>query len=241
MYGPEFAEIYDHVYTLRGKDYPAESKYVAEQIRSRSPGASSLLDVACGTGGHLRCFDELFDDVEGLELSEAMLSVARRRMPATRLHQGDMRAFDIGRTYDAVVCMFASVAHQSAAELATTMRRFARHLRPGGVVVVEPWWFPENFAEGYVAADVLTPDHRTISRVSHARREGGASRMDVHYVVADPGSGIRHFTETYLHQLFPRDLYERTLRQAGFATEYVEGTPSGRGLFVGIREEAVSA
>lgn len=240
MYGPEFADIYDHVYTLRGKDYPAESKYVTEQVRGRLPGASSLLDVACGTGGHLRYFDELFEHVEGVELSEAMLSVARRRMPTTSLHQGDMRSFDVGRTFDAVVCLFAAVAHQSADELAATMRCFARHLNPGGVVVIEPWWFPETFLEGHVAADVLTPDHRTISRVSHTTREGEASRMEVHYVVADAGSGARHFVETYLHQLFPRDLYERTLREAGFTTEYVEGAQSGRGLFLGTREGAES-
>ncbi|MDJ1133677.1 class I SAM-dependent DNA methyltransferase [Streptomyces iconiensis] len=238
MYGPEFAEIYDHVYTLRGKDYPAESKQVTEQIRCRLPGASSLLDVACGTGGHLRYLKEAFAHVEGLELSGAMLSVARKRMPGTPLHQGDMRGFDLGRTFDAVVCMFASVAHQSAAELATTAQCFARHLRPGGVVVVEPWWFPETFAEGYVAADVLMPDHRTIARVSHAHREGDASRMEVHYVVAEPESGVRHFVESYVHQLFPRALYERALSDAGFSTEYIGGAQAGRGLFLGVKEGA---
>lgn len=237
MYGPEFAEIYDHVYTLRGKDYPAETKYVTEQIRGRLPEASSLLDVACGTGGHLRYFDELFQHVEGVEISEAMLSVARDRMPGIPLHQGDMRAFDVGRTFDALVCMFAAVAHQSADELAGTLRCFARHLRPGGVVVVEPWWFPETFLDGYVAADVLTPDHRTISRVSHTRLQDGASHMDVHYVVADAG-GARHFVESYVHQLFSRELYERTLREAGFTTEYIEGAQSGRGLFLGVKEGA---
>ncbi|CAM5280030.1 hypothetical protein GCM10010329_78690 [Streptomyces spiroverticillatus] len=237
MYGPEFAEIYDHVYTLRGKDYPAEAKHVTEEIRARLPEAASLLDVACGTGGHLRHFDGLFEHVEGVELSEAMLEVARDRMPGIPLHQGDMRAFDVGRTFDAVVCLFAAVAHQSAEELAGTLRCFARHLRPGGVVVVEPWWFPETFLDGYVAADVLTPDHRTISRVSHTRLEDGASHMDVHYVVAD-ARGARHFVESYVHRLFPRDLYEQTLRAAGFTTQYVEGVPSGRGLFLGVKEGA---
>ncbi|MFD0430972.1 class I SAM-dependent DNA methyltransferase [Streptomyces zhihengii] len=130
MYGPEFAEIYDLVYTLRGKDYPAESAYVAGLIRERVPGASSILDVACGTGGHLRHFLGMFDRAEGVELSDAMLAVARDRLPEARLHHGDMRDFDLGRAYDAVVCLFAAVAHQDPAELGGTMRCFARHLRP---------------------------------------------------------------------------------------------------------------
>ncbi|MFC9267907.1 class I SAM-dependent methyltransferase [Streptomyces zhihengii] len=238
MYGPEFAEIYDLVYTLRGKDYPAESAYVAGLIRERVPAASSILDVACGTGGHLRHFLGMFDRAEGVELSDAMLAVARDRLPGARLHHGDMRDFDLGRAYDAVVCLFAAVAHQDPAELGGTMRCFARHLRPGGVVVVEPWWFPETFTDGYVAADVLRPDHRTVTRLSHTTREGDASRMDVHYVVADPKTGARHFTESYVHQLFPRALYERTLRDAGLRPEFIEGSQSGRGVFLGVKEGA---
>ena len=54
MYGAEFAEIYDLIYSSRGKDYPQEAKYMAELIRTRTPDADSLLDVGCATAAHLR-------------------------------------------------------------------------------------------------------------------------------------------------------------------------------------------
>ena len=45
------AHIYDAVYSF--KDYGAESARIHTLIEERSPGASTLLDVACGTGKHL--------------------------------------------------------------------------------------------------------------------------------------------------------------------------------------------
>ena len=49
------AEVYDAVYTsgLLGKDYDTEAAHLLERIEQRRPGASTLLDVCCGTGLHL--------------------------------------------------------------------------------------------------------------------------------------------------------------------------------------------
>jgi ubiquinone/menaquinone biosynthesis C-methylase UbiE len=235
VYGPGYAEIYDLIHSWwRGKDYETEATQVAEMIQARKPEASSLLDVACGTGIHLERFAKSFDHVEGIDLSEAMLSIARTRMPEAVLHQGDMRELDLPRRFDAITCMFTAIAHQTEDELGETLRRFARHLNPGGVVVLDPWWFPEKFIEGYVSAEVLKPDHRSIARVSHTVRDGDWSRMEVHYLVVDEKNGVRYFTEPYLHRLIPREQYEQALRDAGFTPEYVEDFHSGRGLFLGV-------
>ncbi|RKN11538.1 class I SAM-dependent DNA methyltransferase [Streptomyces radicis] len=237
MYGPEFARVYDHVYTLRGKDYAGETADLVKLIRSRAPGADSLLDVGCGTGGHLVHLAGLFGEVEGLELSPDMLAVATERLPDTVLHQGDMRAFDTGRRYDAVISLFGTIGHAyTEQELRAVFHGFARHLRPGGVVVTEPWWFVEDFIDGYISADVIEPDGLTVARVSHTRRDGDSSRMEVHYLVSDAERGTRHFSESYRHRLYTREQYEEAQRDAGFATEYVPGLAQGRGLFVAVRD-----
>ncbi|MGH3939494.1 MAG: class I SAM-dependent methyltransferase [Pseudonocardiaceae bacterium] len=237
MYGAEVAEIFDLVHQARGKDFAAEAADVARRVRTRAPTASSLLDVACGTGGHLRTFAELFDHVEGVELAEPMLAVATRRLPAITLHCGDMRNFDLGRTFDAISCMTGSIGYmRTTAELKTALRRFAEHLVPGGVVAVDPWWFLESFAAGHVSGDVVTVAGRTIARVSHSALEGNASLIHVHYVVAGPRSGVRHFAETHLITLFTRAQYEEAFASTGFAVDYVEGVQAGRGLFVGVRK-----
>ncbi|GHB16718.1 methyltransferase type 11 [Streptomyces viridiviolaceus] len=235
-YGGNLAQVYDLVHRARGKDYRAEAESVAAAARERCPGAGRLLDVACGTGGHLRHLAELFDHVEGLELSEPMAAAARAGLPAVTIHPGDMRAFDLGATFDVVTCMFGSIGYMaSTAELTQALRMFARHLEPGGVAVVDPWWFYETFRDGHVSADVVTVDGVTVSRVSHSARRGSASHMDVHFVVAEPGAGARHFVDTHVISLFSRAEYERAFREAGFTVDYLAEAPSGRGLFAGVR------
>ena len=231
------ANIYDLIYQGRGKDYAAEVAELTRLVTARRPDARSLVDVACGTGLHLRGFTDLFEHVEGVELSEDMLTIAKGRLPFVPLHVGDMRDFDLGRRFDAVTCLFTAVGHmRTPEELGAAAERLVAHLEPGGVLVVEPWWFPDNFLPNYVGGDIVRRDGYTISRVSHTRAEGLVTTMVVHYVVATEEDGARHFTNTVVNTLFTREQYENALRDAGCATvEYLVDGPSGRGRFVGVR------
>nr|BAB72055.1 AclP [Streptomyces galilaeus] len=241
MYGPGMAEIYELLHESRGKDYRAEAATVAGLARSRNPQAASLLDVACGTGAHLRHFAGHFDKVEGLELSDAMLSMARTAVPAAVLHSGDMRDLALGRSYDVITCMFGSIAYlKDTAELTSALRSFAEHLTADGVVAVDPWWFLETSLEHHVSGDTVTVGRRTMTRVSYTEREGHTSHMSVHYVVAEPGSGVRHFAERHALTLFTRAQYEEAFARAGLRVTYVGGIQSGRGLFLAERAAAAA-
>ncbi|MFJ2741705.1 class I SAM-dependent methyltransferase [Streptomyces sp. NPDC087440] len=232
MYGADAAEIYEQTHRARGKDFAQEATDVLRLV-GEDCGRRSLLDVACGTGNHLEFFAGHFEQVAGVDLSEAMLATARRRLPdGVPLGVADMRSFELDRTYQVITCLFASVGYlDTTDELAAALRCFGRHLAPGGVVAVEPWWFPATFLPGHVAADVVEWDGRTVSRVSHTVRDGDFSRMEVHYLSAEPGAGVRHFTETHRARLFTREEYEEAFRAAGFTPRYHPGVQSGRGLF----------
>ncbi|MFI1169778.1 class I SAM-dependent methyltransferase [Streptomyces sp. NPDC020801] len=235
MYSPELAEVYEVIYRSRGKDWTAEAEDVARLIRSRKADATSLLDVACGTGAHLESFGTVFAHTEGLEIAAPMRELAHRRLPAVRVHAGDMRDFALGRSFDAVVCMFCAIAYlETVAELRDAIAAMARHLAPQGALVIEPWWFPEDFIEGYVAGDMAQEDGRTVARISHSVRQGRATRMEVRFVVGD-AQGIREFTEIDMLTLFTKDEYLSAFEAAECPAEFIEGGPTGRGLFVGIR------
>ncbi|MGW0606192.1 class I SAM-dependent DNA methyltransferase [Streptomyces sp. NPDC002640] len=235
MYGAEFAEIYDLIHQGRGKDYAAEARFVAGHARRKAPAATSLLDVACATGSHLSAFAEMFDTVAGVELSAPMTEVARRKLGDV-VHQGDMRDFDLGTRFSVVTCMFGSIGHaMTEPDLVAALRRFEAHLEDDGVIVVDPWWFDDTFTPGHVAGDVCTVDGLTMARVSHASRQDDKSRMEVHYTVADPEGGIRHFVETYLARLYTREQYEKAFAEAGLSAEYLPGVQNGRGLFLAVR------
>ncbi len=224
-------DVYDQVYQDR-KDYQAEAEAVARLIRARKPDASTLLDVACGTGIHLQAFASLFGTVEGLDISDSMFDRANQRLPGVPLHLADMRSFQLGKKFDAIVCMFSSIGYlASVDDLDSTLASMARHLTPGGVVVIEPWYTPTSFIENYVSSHLVTTDGRTIARVSHSTREGDATRMEIHYLIAD-ASGVHHQTDIDRLTLFTADQYENAFTMAGGKVEHVGDT--GLGYYVGI-------
>lgn len=231
----DIASVYDQVYEQRGKDYRAEANLVAELVTNRCPWAAELLDVACGTGKHLEQLSQRFQHVEGLELSSDMRAAAEQRLGDGALHTGDMRSFNLHRQFDALTCMFSSIGYMADEhELFQAVCSMASHLRVGGVLVIEPWWFPRSFTPGYVGQSISTVDGRTVARISHSYRQEMVSIVTVHFTVAD-SQGIKHFVDEHSITLFERGAYERAYDASGLQVEYLTQGPTDRGVFVGTK------
>jgi SAM-dependent methyltransferase len=236
-YGSDLSEIYDVIYAGRGKDYLAESAEVADLVVAAAPGARSLLDVACGTGGHLRHLRRHFTRVAGVDRSPHMVGRARENLPGVPVHVGDMTGFRLPDTFDAAVCLFSSVGYLAGpAELDAAVATMAAHVRAGGVVLVEPWYTPEAFLPGYVADDLVRSGELVVARVSHSTRTGDRVPIVVHYLVADPERGIRHHTDVHEMTLFTDAQYRAAFERAGCAVRRLDPCPRfGCGLYVGVR------
>ncbi|MEU6714642.1 class I SAM-dependent methyltransferase [Nonomuraea sp. NPDC046802] len=234
-YGNEHAELYDIVFLSRGKSWEKEAELLGQMIKSRNPAAASLLDVACGTGAHLEYFVKTFAHVEGVEPAEAMREEAEARLSGPSVHAGDMRTFDLGRTFDAVTCLGFAVGYMTSQdELDTAISRMAAHLSRDGVLIVEPWWSPERFIEGYVGGHMVHEPNRVISRITHSTRQGNATRMTIHFVVAQ-ASGIREFHEVEVVTLFTDEEYTTAFERAGLNVERLPGPADHPGYLVGRR------
>ncbi|MBF6329808.1 class I SAM-dependent methyltransferase [Nocardia transvalensis] len=234
-FGPEHADVYEATYRARGKDWAREAAEVTDRIRARLPRASSLLDVACGTGAHLETFAARFDHVEGLEIAAAMRERAVRRLPGVPVHAGDMRDFDLGRSFDAITCLYTAIAYLGTlAEMREAVGTMARHLALRGVLVVEPWWTPDRFIDGYVGGDLVRVEDRVVARVSHTTGQGRTARMVVQWVVGEP-SGVRRFTAVECFTMFTVKEYVAAFEAAGCQVEFEPEGLSGYGLFVATR------
>lgn len=234
MYDESLAGVYDLLYTSSGKDYRSEATDIAELIRQRHPNASSLLDVACGTGLHLQQFQQLFDHVEGVELSEAMRSIASARLPDVTIHLADMRGFDLGTTFSAVTCLFSSIGYmQSAEELQRAVAAMAAHLQPDGVLVLEPWFTPDQWEDGLVRTTFAEADGRHLVRMSYSERDGNTSRMTMTYTLGEQNVGVRTWTDEHLMTLFTTTEYEQALATAGLVDiAWMAGWRKGRDRIV---------
>jgi SAM-dependent methyltransferase len=161
---------YDTIYAAQGKRYAAEAGVVDGIVRSFAPHAASLLDVGCGTGLHLEELSRRYDDVAGIDLHPGFVARARERGLAVTV--GDMRSFDLGRRFDAVVSLYSAIGHvRGPAELDAAVAAMARHLAPRGVLVVEPWVRPEDWRAGEYGVEVADAPGSTLTRVNHTDRE----------------------------------------------------------------------
>ncbi len=230
--------FYDAIYgTMKDYAREAEQVYAVIEQYKRSPG-TTLLDVACGTGRHIPFLRQHYT-VEGLDLDEQMLAIARQRNPGVIFHHADMVDFDLGYKFDVIVCLFSSIGYaKTIPRLHQTLRTMRRHLHPGGVVVIEPWLTPEQYEVGHLAATFVNEPDLKIARMNKSEVREGVSIMNFHYLVATP-EGIENFTELHELGLFSHQNYLDAFRANALDVVH-DADPEklmGRGLYIGIARE----
>ena len=228
----ESAVFYDAIYGW--KDYELEARRLVDEIAKRAPGAGTLLDVACGTGRHLEVLQEHFT-VEGVDLSPTMLRIARGRLPHTPLHEADMRSFELNRQFDVVTCLFGSISLlRTLDEARKAVRNMARHVIPGGLVIVEPWVREEVFEDGRIDVDIHEIPGGKIVSASVAPRDGRIAKLDMQYLIAR-SEEVHHVSESLELGLWTRAEYEALLSEEGLTVDYDPDGLMGRGLLIGTK------
>jgi len=89
-YGAIYSETYRKGYYLHQWNYlerPLIEKIFQKQKKA---GAISYLDFACGTGRILEVAERFFDVTFGVDVSEPMLDIARKKCPASLLIKADL-------------------------------------------------------------------------------------------------------------------------------------------------------
>lgn len=126
-------------YDLQGWDWYASTygERLFRLLAEHGAAGSRVLDAGCGTGTLGLALAERGYRVTGVDLSAAMLDVARRKDAAGTVswRRGDITRFDIGETFDVVTCVADILNHlERLEEWERAFERFAAHLRPGGLL-----------------------------------------------------------------------------------------------------------
>ncbi len=157
-FGPEVAARYDD--TSRG-DEEAASRFLAEIAGDRR-----ALEFAIGTGRIALPLTSLGVEVDGIELSEAMIDVLRHKPEGRDLDvwTGDMTTTDTGRKYGLVYLVFNTIFNlRTQEQQVACFENAARHVEDDGVFVVEAAvpsaWLPN---ESYVRPERVEVDAVTL-------------------------------------------------------------------------------
>jgi ubiquinone/menaquinone biosynthesis C-methylase UbiE len=221
-----------------GKDYQQESNLLHTLIEQhkRSTG-NTLLDVACGTGGHLAFLRERYT-AAGLDASAAMLAVARQRFPEMTFHEASMSDFDLGRQFDVITCLFSAIGYvKTVDKLYQAVATMTHHLRPGGVLIIEPWLYPDGYYPGTVHATFVDEPALKIARMVVSQVRERVSVMEMNYLVATP-EGVEHFVDRHELGLFTIDDYLAAFRTAGLTVTHDPVGFGRRGLYIGAKHAA---
>ncbi|MCZ7429811.1 class I SAM-dependent methyltransferase [Micromonospora sp. WMMA1949] len=106
----------------------------AELVRAR--GSGPVADVGCGPGRITRHLRDLGLSAFGIDLSPAMIDLARRDHPGVRFEVGSMTRLDLTDECLTGLLSWFSLIHVPDDEVPAVLAGFHRVLRPGGVVLL---------------------------------------------------------------------------------------------------------
>ncbi len=148
---------YSRYYNLlyRDKDYVGEAEHVHRLIQRHFSGARTILDLGCGTGRHDLLLAEKGYGMTGIDMSEEMLAVAKKRIEIKTeiesnaqsksqsilnpvFEKGDIRTVRLERTFDVVISLFHVMSYQTTNDdLAAAFATVRGHPKPGGIFIFD--------------------------------------------------------------------------------------------------------
>ncbi|MFD9537385.1 class I SAM-dependent methyltransferase [Streptomyces sp. NPDC060010] len=99
-------------------------------------GGGPIADVGCGPGRITAYLRELGMDAFGIDLSPAMIEIARRDHPGVRFEVGSMTDFGLADASLAGLVAWYSLIHVPDNEISLVFTHFRRALRPGGLLLL---------------------------------------------------------------------------------------------------------
>ncbi len=213
------AALYDAQYARYRDDLPFYTRLADDY-------GSPVLELGAGSARVSAALARAGHEVVGLELSKEMLTRGRARLEGlglndrVQLQQGDMRSFDLERTFPLVIAPFNTFMHAyTLSDQDATLAAVKRHLAPSGLFALD--LFNPNFNELNVLRreaeweNVGGPRSELFLLQTH---DPDAQLITTRYyldMVTEDGTLKRQIT-TLKQRYFTRFELERALRAAGF-------------------------
>lgn len=230
------AEFYDHIVPYRDR---ADVDFFVEAARA---AGGRVLELGCGTGRVLIPCARAGIEITGVDRSPAMLAVCRQKLeeePAevrarVELVEGDMRDFDLGRSFALVTLPFRPFQHLlTVGDQLACLAAIRRQLADGGRMILDlfnpsldalvNWPARGEFGD---EPEFTTPDGRRVTRririLAHDRA-AQVNRVQLAHDVCHPDGRTERVVQTFSMRYLFRFEAEHLLARAGFEVEHLYG------------------
>ena len=232
----KLAKFYDHIYCFR--DYLDEAVRLQNLILKYSKsGGTALLDVACGTGHHLKYLNDDFS-CTGIDISRAMLRIAKKNAKGVTFKEGDMKNFSLRKEFDVLTCLYSSIGYvKTNKNLEKTINNFAQHLKKGGIALIEPSHSKSNYVAGKPRITTYDGKNTKIARINTSKTRQATQILDMHFLIVERNKEAKHYVDRHELGLFGINDTLKIMKDVGLKTKYLKtGFVSGRELFIGIKK-----
>ena len=138
---PSPAEGIIDLYSRRAADWDSDrgrdltERPWLDRFLAHVPRSGSVLDLGCGSGEPIaRYLIEQGRAVTGVDAAPGLIALCRARFADQDWIDADMRGLDLGRRFDGLIAWNSSF-HLSRRDQRALVTVFARHLKPGGVLM----------------------------------------------------------------------------------------------------------
>lgn len=148
-------------------DYQAQSAYVKRLHQMLGNGSKNYLDLACGTGPHVRHFIDFGYLCAGLDINQPMLDIAQSRCPEAQFSLGDMSNFTLDNPVDLISCFLYSIHYNDGTDkLTACLASIHGALSVGGI-------FCFNSVDKDIIDNSLSVSHSLVDNDSHFLFQSG--------------------------------------------------------------------
>lgn len=136
----EFASVYDRMqYDV---DYDFWIDGIVNIVKEHNRNAKSMLELACGTGTLSIGISKKGFLMEGIDISEDMLTIAQAKAyesgAKVRYYHQDMITFNTRKKYDAIFCMCDGMNYVTCDDdMRKVFANISSHLNPEGILIFD--------------------------------------------------------------------------------------------------------
>lgn len=219
----QIAQFYDLLYSY--KDYDREVSFLMSHCRQRENPA--ILDVACGTGNHLRVLRDRMPRARltGLDLNQRMLDQAISKGINAQFFCGNMQDFSIRQRFDLVYSLSSSMQYNlSDADLKRTIENLARHTLAGGRIILDFAFCKERWKEGYTNITANVNEDYEVAELYTSHSKDGISLWNPIYLIKDRKTGkLDMFVDRQKIRIYSLPEVERILKDLSLDYKIVQG------------------
>jgi SAM-dependent methyltransferase len=139
-------QLYQEMYNIEEKHwwFVGRRKILFEITKRKIGKVGQVLDIGCGTGVNAKWLGELGEEVYGVEMSDEVIELAKKRTPNLKVIKGEFPNIEISERFD-LITLFDVLEHFE--DDSDALKKIGALLNPGGYAVFSVPAFPFLWSE----------------------------------------------------------------------------------------------